>query len=578
MKILLLFFSGMPLGAFPQDQLADPTKEPSTYQIIISEIMADPNPCVRLPNAEYIELFNRGTSAVNLEGWQLILGTHIKILSADTVEPGDYLILCENGDEDMFQVYGNILPVQNMPAIVNSGQTLTLKSPLGAVIHTVTFSPEWYKTRLKSEGGWSLEIIDPDNPCGFSENWAESRDPQGGTPGKKNSMDARNPDVLSPLLLRATLPSDSAVLLLFSERMDRATLNSPWSYSVSDGLMHPDRVDPTEPDFTTVLLTYPQSFRSSIQYTVAVLNSLQDCTGNPIAPDAVINFAIPEDPAGHDVIFNEVLFNPLPERAEFIELYNRSTKVLDLSDFTIAHTDLQSGDRMHSVSLKNSPYLLFPGNYVVITNHSKGLPGRCLSDYPGMIVEPDEWFALPDEEGRLILLDDLSRIVDEFHYAESMHTHFLHDTEGVSLERADPDQLTDSQQNWHSASTADGYSTPCRANSQAIYHNYTQGEVTLQPEVFSPDNDGVDDYVTLHLKNNEPGCMATITVFNIYGERIRDLASRVLLGTNEHLTWDGTSNDLSPAEMGIFIVYVEIVNPTGKVKKIKKVVTLTRRL
>ena len=38
-------------------------------------------------------------------------------------------------------------------------------------------------------------MIDPENPCGYSGNWCESKDPSGGTPGYINSVHAENPDI-----------------------------------------------------------------------------------------------------------------------------------------------------------------------------------------------------------------------------------------------------------------------------------------------------------------------------------------------------------------------------------------------
>jgi len=220
---------------------------------------------------------------------------------------------------------------------------------------------------------------------------------------------------------------------------------------------------------------------------------------------------------------------------------------------------------------------LFPGNYIVITDHAISLPENCIRQYPASIVEISDLFALPDEEGILVLFNDFSRTIDEVHYAASMHTEFLQDAEGVSLERTDFDKPAGSPQNWHSASTASGYSTPCRMNSQAIHEDSLPEEVILSTQVFSPDNDGVDDRMILHIQSNEQGCSASILIFDMNGRKIRNLASRILLGTDEYFSWDGISDEHAPADPGIFIVYIEICSPVGKVKIIKKVVTLTGR-
>jgi len=578
MKVLLLFFSGIPLGLCSQNQYNGYSTFPVTNQVIISEIMADPNPCVDLPDAEYIELFNRGNITIFMENWKLAFGTKEKVLTASTLKAGEFLIICESGKENEFQAYGHTLPLQKMPAIVNTGQTLTLKSGSGEVVHTVTFSPDWYKTPRKSQGGWSVEIIDPDNPCGYSENWSESNNLQGGTPGSENSVSDDNPDVLPPCLLRAVLPSDSTVLLIFSERMDSISITYSGLYSVSNSLLHPVAADPVGPDYSEILLYYSQPFEPFKEYTVTVRNSLKDCTGNSFCNNAVARFAISQTPASFDLIINEILPDPLPGNSEFIEIYNRSQKVLDMKDFTIGLADLQTWEIIHIRPLRNHPFLLFPGGYVIITNQAKNLPNNCFRKFQHLIIEQPDIFALPNEEGIIVLTDSLSQIIDEFRYNKSMHAQLLTTPKGISLEKVNPDLPTNFSENWHSASTTSGYSTPGQQNSQAILPEFLPGEIILQPEVFSPDFDGIDDYTTLHMQLHEQGWIATILIFDVGGNKIRDLMFNSMLGTEESFIWDGTSNDGRPAQVGIYLFYIEIFNQKGHVKKIRKVVTLTRRL
>jgi hypothetical protein len=591
MKTLVQFFSGFPLGLFLLVLPADPSdnpdysmpppdlaQEPAFCQIIISEIMADPTPSVLLPEAEYVELFNRGSAAINLEGWKLVFGNHEKILGAAILESESYLIICDSGNENDFQAYGKALTLPNMPAVVNTGQTLTLKSVSGAVIHSVTFSPDWFHSPSKSAGGWSLEIIDPDNPCGNADNWSESSDPRGGSPGAQNSVKTGNPDKLPPSLLRATLPSDSSVMLLFNESMDSSSLNSPWLYSASEGLLHPLAANPAGPDYSAVLLTFPLRFQPAVRYTVTVLNSLKDCVGNALAGNSAADFAIPQTPSTFDLIINEILFDPVSGKSEFIELYNRSSKVLDLSDFTIALADLNTGEIVKMVPLNKNPFLIFPAGYVVITREAKSLPDNGYLHYSPVFVELSDLFTLPDEEGIIVLSDHALHTMDEFRYHQSMHAGLFDRKEGISLERIDCDLPTNMPENWQSAATSAGYSTPGRQNSQAVHQEHTGEEIILQPETFSPDQDGIDDYMTLHLQFREPGWMATIIIFDRHGNKIRNLSSKCLLGTEEYFTWDGFTDDQGMAGIGIYVVYVEIFRQTGEIKNFRKVITLARRL
>ena len=587
MKTLGILFLFITAGLIPHKALAganqniekhsDKTADPPVYQVIISEIMADPVPQVMLPDIEYIEIFNRGTTAIDLTGWKLIIGSYERIIPPAIIEPGEYQIICETEVDSLFDRFGKTLLISSMPPILNTGQTIILKTPSGVIIHSITFSDRWFNSRDKADGGWSLEIIDPDNPCGDDRNWSESFDTRGGTPGIKNSVYANNPDHQSPVFLRATLPSDSIVLLHFSEPMEFTSLSSVAGYSVNNGLLHPKAVYPVEPDFSSIILKYPVRFKPDSHYTITLLNSLKDCVGNTLAGNAVADFALSQPPESFDVVFNELLFTPQEGNSEFIELYNRSKKVVDLSAFSIALADSRTGVAKKNVSLDKNAFILFPGSYVVLTNNAKKLPLNSFLINPSVIVEQPDMFSLPNEEGFVVLLDTSSGTIDECHYNFLMHDEMLVSHEGVSLERINPDNPSSDPENWHSASTTSGYATPGLRNSQMLLPDDTWG-VTLMPEVFSPDNDGVDDFVTLHLQLNEPGWKATITVFDANGRKIKNLITNSMLGTDEYLIWDGKWTDERPADIGVYIIYGEIFNPNGKIKNFKKVIPLVRKL
>ncbi len=70
---------------------------PELHDVLISEIMADPNPIVKLPECEYIELYNRSAKPLNLKGWNFSSGTRSPIVFEDCIlEPGKYVLLVDN--------------------------------------------------------------------------------------------------------------------------------------------------------------------------------------------------------------------------------------------------------------------------------------------------------------------------------------------------------------------------------------------------------------------------------------------------------------------------------------------------
>ena len=381
-----------------------------------------------------------------------------------------------------------------------------------------------------------------------------------------------------PKLLRATLTADSSVWLHFSESMDSTTLDDPSTYSANHGLLHPVRIDPVEPGYTAVELGFNTRLSPGFTYNLTLMNTLKDCAGNLIENNACVSFGIPQAPDSLDVVINEILFDVPSALSEFVELYNRSEKLLDLSEFSLVLYDQCSDSMIRQTTLKSNPFLLFPGHYAAITRRSDHLPNRYDRLDLSNVVEQPQFFTLPDREGKIALTSSSKKIIDCFRYSYRMHSEFLSLTEGISLERIRPDQPTNDLDNWGSASSIAGYSTPGYENSQGFSILQEKESVSIAPAVFTPDGDGTDDVAVLSLDPGGPGFAGNIRIFDIHGILVKTLASHVILGTETILTWDGMCNDQTPADIGIYLIYIELFNKGGIIKKIRKVVTLARKI
>src|SRR3546814_4183484 len=62
---------------------------------------------------------------------------------------------------------------------------------------------------------------------------------------------------------------------------------------------------------------------------------MADCYGNPLK-HAEHEFLLPQLPEPGEVVINEILFNPVEGGADYVEIYNRSGKILDLKDLQLA--------------------------------------------------------------------------------------------------------------------------------------------------------------------------------------------------------------------------------------------------
>jgi hypothetical protein len=102
-----------------------------------------------------------------------------------------------------FGQFGSALGISGFPSLNNDAGDILLSSGSGNIIHALHYDKSWFNNELKASGGWSLEMIDPSNPCASGKNWTASHSLTGGTPGMRNSADAENPDSESPTLIRA---------------------------------------------------------------------------------------------------------------------------------------------------------------------------------------------------------------------------------------------------------------------------------------------------------------------------------------------------------------------------------------
>ncbi|MFZ9719166.1 MAG: lamin tail domain-containing protein, partial [Chitinophagaceae bacterium] len=178
---------------------------PKRNDAIITEIMCDPSPEVGLPNATWIELLNTSKHSFNLQGWRIGReGTSMSgPLPAFILQPDSMVVLCSAGNAAEMQQFGTTLSVPSFPSFPVSGATIWIQHANGEAMHAAKYQPDWHDNPIKANGGWSLEMIDSNHPCGGKENWHSSVDRKGGTPGKKNSIHGSNTDMTAPKILYA---------------------------------------------------------------------------------------------------------------------------------------------------------------------------------------------------------------------------------------------------------------------------------------------------------------------------------------------------------------------------------------
>jgi hypothetical protein len=531
------------------------------YDIVIHEIFADPDPSIALPLNEFVELHNISSRIISLKNWSLEDGSQKAILPDIIILPDSFIIFTSIAAKSSYNSYGVTIGVDKFPSLSNDGETLMLKNEKGQIIHTLNYSSLWYNDNVKKRGGWSLEMIDAKNPCAGITNWSASKNNKGGTPGKQNSIRAINRDNSPSQLVRAYPIDDKKVELYFNEPLDSASIKKVATIEINGiGKSFSNALQP--PFYNSFIAEFDQPFTPSTIYRVMVAG-IKDCAENVISDNDYADFGLPEEYDSSDIIINEILFNPRTDGVDFVEIYNRSDKMVDLKKLFIANANED-----HSIkdiyTIAPGGWLLFPHSYCAISENKEALSQHYFSPNTKNFIVCD-MPSFNDDKGEVILIDAMSKHYDALSYDDNMHFPLLDDKDGVSLERIDFNRSGTDRTNWASAST-NVRATPAYRNSQ-FAGTYSDGSsLSIDPEVFSPDNDGYKDVVNFSYSFTESGYTGNLYLFDSRGVLVKHLLRNEILGTTGTYSWNGITDKNEKATIGIYMVYFEVFNLKGEVK------------
>lgn len=553
------------------EQVFTPGPVKNSCPVVINEIMVDPTPVTGLPDAEWVELLNIGTCSLNLAGWKLAVGSITRNLPEVALDPGQYLIICSILVSSELQKWGKTVSLSSFPALRNTGNRIGLYDAEGLLADAVDYSDSWYHDKVKKNGGWSLEKIDPQRICGQNENWTASKNPEGGTPGAINSVNAENKDNQNPLILSARCLSATAVAILFSEPMDTLLLRDPLHYSLSGGWSHPGKL--IVPADTSVILNWSVPFIENEALSLHV-DGLADPCGNELAPRSLEIQWIMLAPG--DVVINEILFNPWPEGDDFVEIYNQSEKSVETGKLILASRDETDGIKS-KVSLLKAGTVIPPGGYLALTADSNGVLPLYLTKCRKCVRQIPSLPAFNNDKGCVVLMSDSLIILDEFSYSEKMHHRLLYDVEGISLERVNPGISASQPGNWQSASSTVGFATPGYQNSQFLQTPARRTKINFDQMAFSPNGDGFNDEMLIRYELQSPGWIADCQIFDADGRPVFQLMNNALMPVSGTIRWNGKDETGKRLPYGPYVVMLEFFNLDGIIERYKKAVVLTER-
>ena len=535
--------------------------------VIITEFFPDPSPVVGLPEVEFIEIYNASNKIFNLGGWKIGDASAEGTISSAWLLPGEYKVLTATANDSLYTMT-DAAGVTSFPSLNNTGDDVVLKDSFGNILDKLIYTDDWYQDPVKQSGGYTLELINPNDPCSDASNWIASISSSGGTPGFQNSVFDISPDITAPQVTLWLALAPSYLEVYFSEGMDSSSLaNALFNFSPALTIQN-KFIQGAYPN--KMILQFNETIAPSLVYNVSI-STIGDCWLN--YTNASGQFALPDMPIKGDIAINEILQNPLNGGQDWIELYNNSDKIFNLKDWQFANFD---NDTIENFKTIQDNYFLFPHDFVVIGKDSNFVK----ANYPVSVSGKFLYAELPsynNDSGSVYLIYN-SEIIDKVSYLDAWHFDLLDNTDGVSLERIDPNGESSSSFNWHSAAEEIGFATPGRVNSQFL-SALSNGEITLTNDVFSPDNDGFEDVLQISYEMIESGLLGKATIYDDRGRLIRKLFSNELLGSKGTFTWDGLSDNQIKASIGVYVLLFEAFSTDGGVIfTTKKAITLAGRL
>ncbi|MCB9234312.1 MAG: lamin tail domain-containing protein [Bacteroidia bacterium] len=550
---------------------------PAAGQLIINEIYAVGSSSypANIPQIEWIELYNNSNLLLDLSTVTFYDGAFddFTFSAGQTLAPYDYVVLCDVGHANDFLPYGNGYAIEgSLPSLSNSGECLQISDSTGGIVDRVCYNTDIYGGTVNYHR--TLERVDTAFSCQDDANWRLSVADSGGTPGAINSVLGNIVNQERPEVFRAEVLSTSKIRVWFTEQMDVQELGNTANYFISEGINQPDSALPVYPDLLAVDLVFSPQMAQNVVYNVVVDTVLTDCPGLNLTTNNIAYFGIPFFPQPGDLVINEILFNPVTGGSDYVELYNLSTtRIFDLRDLRIGEIYPETDSVFNSDHITESSYLLLPLSYVCLTPNKQFQLDQYFPIDPKAIFEMSSFPSYDDSEGECVIFTD-SSFIDRLHYYSDWHYPDLDDKNGVSLERLSFTDLTQDQNNWHSAASVVHYGTPGYKNSQLFIPNPEPGEVTIQPEVFSPDGDGIDDFVAINYQF-DISYNAKVSIFDHRGRLVNILVENTLLGTDAgFFTWYGTDEAGKKADIGIYVIMIELTHPDGQKRLIKKSVVL----
>ena len=274
----------------------------------------------------------------------------------------------------------------------------------------------------------------------------------------------------------------------------------------------------------------------------------------------------------NDLVINEIMYDPETNNSEYIEFYNLSSDSVNIGGWSI------EDENGNSYNLSETSFIVAPKEYFILIADSSAITEYNLFDYTNKNIIGESSLGLLNT-GELILLKDVrGNVIDSIFYVDDWNNRNIASTQNKSLERINPNLNGNDPLNWSTCVNSIG-GTP--GNQNSIFAENLNGEknISVNPNPFSPDNDGFEDFTIINYNLTQTISQVRIKIFDSKGRSVRTLLNNQASGQNGSVIFDGLDEEGKALRIGIYIIFLEALNDnSGVVETLKTVVVVARKL
>ncbi|MEX0661331.1 MAG: lamin tail domain-containing protein [Balneolaceae bacterium] len=444
--------------------------------IVINEFMYN------IPDgySQYVEFFNTSDKVLNIRDWELRRAdgatNNGSVISENSlaIEPNGFLVIADDTTQ-MANNFGqaNWHEMADFPGITQTqDDDIRLFDKEGNMADSLRYvTSEWGGTDV------ALERRSANVTPQFVENWGESPNELLGTPGFANEIE---PDNTPPVWESIFTSNNNAFILRFDERLDEESAILLDNYSIKPSV----DISTIKYEGNEVRINLGTELESDTEYEVTI-SSIADLFVNTIEIESrIIEYLEFEEAKPRQVVINEVLYRRLQAGSpEFIELYNNSEQNVDLSEWTLSNTS-GSTPLPEGTSIRKNDYIVFTDTETFAADSDK-------------IVYLSGFQSLSNDGDAVVLKNRDEAVIDSLYYLPT----WGNNTQGISLERHDPDAISVDRANWTPSSAENG-STPAAENSR--FEPDESSPEIIFANLFHPDSLEVRFSEFINLNPSEP--------------------------------------------------------------------------